>query len=174
VDECKPLDSGQRHRGGQGGGSGGSDGECTGCRRHRRRSRRLNRRAAAGRAHEARRALPRRRHRRRLRCPSIRARHLRQGLTLIHFSAQLKPCLIHTKHPTHPKYPLIPPYHGLHIPYAHPLSHENAQVELRSERVSAPDLRRRARTKRRPLRILPLPRVGLGPHAACARGGPPG
>ena len=26
----------------------------------------------------------------------------RQGLTLVHFSAQLEPCLTHTKHPTHP------------------------------------------------------------------------
>ena len=32
-----------------------------------------------------------------------------QGLTLVHFSAQLEPCLTHTKHPTHPKHPLTPP-----------------------------------------------------------------
>jgi len=33
----------------------------------------------------------------------------RQGLTLVHFSAQLEPRLTHTKHPTHPKHPLTPP-----------------------------------------------------------------
>ena len=33
----------------------------------------------------------------------------RQGLTLVHFSAQLEPCLTHTKHPTHPKQAPIPP-----------------------------------------------------------------
>jgi len=44
-----------------------------------------------------------------------------QGLTLIHFSAQLEPCLTHTKYPTHPKYPLTPPSDGLHNPYAQPL-----------------------------------------------------
>ncbi len=33
----------------------------------------------------------------------------KQGLTLVHFSAQLEPCLTHTKHPTHPKHPLTPP-----------------------------------------------------------------
>ena len=33
----------------------------------------------------------------------------RQGLTLVHFSAQLEPCPTHTKYPTHPKYPLRPP-----------------------------------------------------------------
>jgi len=38
-----------------------------------------------------------------------------QGLTLVHFSAQLEPCLTR-KHPTHPKYPLTPPSHGLHNP----------------------------------------------------------
>ena len=32
----------------------------------------------------------------------------RHGLTRVHFSAQLEPCLTR-KHPTHPKYPLIPP-----------------------------------------------------------------
>ena len=29
------------------------------------------------------------------------------------------------KHPTHPKHPLTPPGHGLHNPYAHPLSHND-------------------------------------------------
>jgi hypothetical protein len=48
---------------------------------------------------------------------------VRQGLTLVHFSAQLEPCLTHTKHPTHLKHPLTPPEHGLHNPYVHPLSH---------------------------------------------------
>jgi hypothetical protein len=33
----------------------------------------------------------------------------RQGLTLFNFSAQLEPCLTHTKHPTHLKHPLTPP-----------------------------------------------------------------
>jgi len=39
------------------------------------------------------------------------------------------------KHPAHPKHPRTPPWHGLHNPSAHPLSHKRAQVELRSERV---------------------------------------
>ena len=43
-----------------------------------------------------------------------------QGLTLVHFSAQLKPCLTHTKHPTHPKHPLTLPQHGLHNPLRTP------------------------------------------------------
>jgi len=30
-------------------------------------------------------------------------------LTLVHFSAQLEPCLTHTKHPTHHKHPLNTP-----------------------------------------------------------------
>ena len=50
----------------------------------------------------------------------------RQGLTLVHVSAQLEPCLTqentpHTLNP--PKHPLVPPESGLHHPYAHPLSH---------------------------------------------------
>jgi hypothetical protein len=44
--------------------------------------------------------------------------------TLVHCSAQLEPCLTHTKHPTHPLQPLTPPSHGLHNPYAHPLFHK--------------------------------------------------
>ena len=52
---------------------------------------------------------------------------LRQGLTHVHFSAQLEPCLTHTKHPTHPN-ALNTPEHPLNkgytTPYVHPLSHE--------------------------------------------------
>jgi hypothetical protein len=33
----------------------------------------------------------------------------RQRLTLVHFSAQLEPCLTHSKHFTHPKHPLTTP-----------------------------------------------------------------
>ena len=45
----------------------------------------------------------------------------RQGLTLVHFSAQLEPRLSQT-HPTQPKHPQTPTEHGLHNPYAHSLS----------------------------------------------------
>jgi len=47
-----------------------------------------------------------------------------QGLTLVHFLAQLEPCLTqeNTLH-GHPNNPLTPPEHGLHNPYAHPLSY---------------------------------------------------
>ena len=50
----------------------------------------------------------------------------RQGLTLVHFSAQLEPCLTQENTPhtlNTPKHPLVPPEYGLHHPYAHPLSH---------------------------------------------------
>jgi len=47
--------------------------------------------------------------------------HERQGLTLVHVSAQLELCLTHTKHPTHPTNPVTPPYHEPHNPYMHPL-----------------------------------------------------
>jgi hypothetical protein len=39
------------------------------------------------------------------------------------FSSTLAVCDAQ-KHPTHPKCPLTPPSHGLHNPYAHPLSHK--------------------------------------------------
>jgi hypothetical protein len=51
-----------------------------------------------------------------------------QGLTLLHLSAQLEPCLarLHTLHTLNtPWHPLTPPKHGLHNPYAHPLSHKS-------------------------------------------------
>jgi hypothetical protein len=32
-----------------------------------------------------------------------------QGLTLVHFSAQLEPCLTHKKNPPHLRHPLTPP-----------------------------------------------------------------
>jgi hypothetical protein len=47
----------------------------------------------------------------------------RQGLTLVHFSAQLELCLTqeHTLHTL--EHPLMTPYYGLHNPYVHLLSH---------------------------------------------------
>jgi len=42
-----------------------------------------------------------------------------QGLTLVRFSAQLEPCLTHEN----TLHTLNTPFHGLHDPYAHPLSH---------------------------------------------------
>jgi len=47
----------------------------------------------------------------------------RQGLKLVHFSAQLEPCLTQENTLYTLKHPLIPPFYGLHNPYAHPLSH---------------------------------------------------
>ena len=46
------------------------------------------------------------------------ARHCSQGLTLVHFSAQLEPCLTHThtKHPTHHKHPLTRATQSLRAP----------------------------------------------------------
>jgi len=56
----------------------------------------------------------------------LNARHApasRQGLTLVHFSAQLEPCLTHENRPTHPKHPLIHSLNtGYTTPYVHPLS----------------------------------------------------
>jgi len=58
-----------------------------------------------------------------------------QGLTLVHFSAQLEPCLTH-KNTLHT---LITPYHPLYTGYTTlkctPYPIQSAQVELRSERV---------------------------------------
>jgi hypothetical protein len=48
----------------------------------------------------------------------------RQGLTLVHFSAQLEPCVTQENTLHTLKHPPAPPYHGLHNPYAHPLSHK--------------------------------------------------
>ena len=45
-----------------------------------------------------------------------------QGLTLVHFSAQLEPCLTQAD-TLQTLNPLTPPLHGLHNPHAHPLSH---------------------------------------------------
>jgi len=64
-------------------------------------------------------------------------RHLArvQGLTLVHFSAQLEPCLTH-KSTLHT---LNTPYHRLNTGYTTPTRTpypiKSAQVELRSERV---------------------------------------
>jgi len=61
-----------------------------------------------------------------------------QGLTLVHFSAQLEPSLTHnnTLHTLHtPSDPLIT---GYTIPTRTPYPIQSAQVELRSERVQAP------------------------------------
>ena len=44
------------------------------------------------------------------------------GLTLVHFSAQLEPYLSQ-ENTLHTLSTLTPPKHGLHNPYAHPLSH---------------------------------------------------
>jgi len=52
-----------------------------------------------------------------------------QGLTLVHFSAQLEPCLTHTKHPTHPLDT------GYTTPTRTPYPIKSAQVERRSEGV---------------------------------------
>jgi len=61
-----------------------------------------------------------------------------QGLTLVHFSAQLEPCLTHknTPHTLHtPQHPLNT---GYTTPPRNPYAIKSAQVELRSERVRAP------------------------------------
>ena len=67
-----------------------------------------------------------------------------QGLTLVHFSAQLEPCarVCHQKTPCtpyDPKHPLTTLELGIHTPYAHPLLSQNiiqsAQVEMKSGRV---------------------------------------
>jgi hypothetical protein len=58
-----------------------------------------------------------------------------QGLTLLHFSAQLEPCLTHknTLHTLHtPSHPLNM---GYAIPTRTPYPIKSAPVELRSERV---------------------------------------
>jgi hypothetical protein len=58
-----------------------------------------------------------------------------QGLTLVHFSAQLEPCLKHkrTLHTLNtPQHPLNT---GYTTPRRTPYHVESAQVELRSERV---------------------------------------
>jgi len=64
-----------------------------------------------------------------------RGLHSSQGLTLVHFSAQLEPCLTH-KNPLHT---LNTPYHPLYTGYAIPTRTlypiKSAQVELKSERV---------------------------------------
>jgi len=64
------------------------------------------------------------------------AKHRRQGLTLVRFSAQLEPCLTHknTLHTlnTPPKHPLNT---GYTIPTRTPYPIKIAQVELRRERV---------------------------------------
>jgi len=58
-----------------------------------------------------------------------------QGLTLVHFSAQLEPCLTHKNTP----HTLYTPEHPLHTGYITPTRTpypiESAKVELRSERV---------------------------------------
>jgi len=64
--------------------------------------------------------------------PLSSQRTTRQGLTLVHFSAQLEPCLTHTNPPKHPKHPLNM---GYTTPKRTPYPIESAQVELRSERV---------------------------------------
>jgi hypothetical protein len=57
---------------------------------------------------------------------------VKQGLTLVHFSAQLEPCLTHTNtlHTIN-----IPLNMGCTIPTHTPYPIKSAQVELRSERV---------------------------------------
>jgi len=40
--------------------------------------------------------------------PPAEARAEQQGLTLVHHSAQLEPCLDTREHPTHPEHPLSP------------------------------------------------------------------
>ena len=57
-----------------------------------------------------------------------------QGLTLVHLSAQLEPCLT-IKHPTHPKYLKHAFNTGYTTPMRTPYPIQSAQVELRSERV---------------------------------------
>jgi hypothetical protein len=47
-----------------------------------------------------------------------------QGLTLVHFSAQLEPCLTHKNILHTLNTPYTPPYHGLRNRYAHPLSYK--------------------------------------------------
>jgi hypothetical protein len=60
----------------------------------------------------------------------------RQGITLVHFSAQLEPCLTHTKHPTpHPTHPQHPLNTSCTTPMRTPYLIKSAKVELRSERV---------------------------------------
>ena len=56
---------------------------------------------------------------------------LGQGLILVHFSAQLEPCLTQ-KHPRPPKHPLNT---GYTTPTRTPYPIKRAQVELSSERV---------------------------------------
>jgi len=57
--------------------------------------------------------------------PDVVVVAVRQGLTLAHFSAQLEPCLSQENTLYTLKHPLTPTEHGLHNPYAHPLSHAN-------------------------------------------------
>ena len=58
-----------------------------------------------------------------------------QGLTLVHFSAQLEPCLTHKKSLHTINTPEDPLNAGYTIPTCTPYPIKNAQVELRSERV---------------------------------------
>ena len=57
-----------------------------------------------------------------------------QGLTLVHFSAQIEPCVT-IEHPTHPNYPLIPLNTGYRTPTRTTYVVQNAQVELKSGQV---------------------------------------
>jgi len=56
----------------------------------------------------------------------------KQGLTLVHFSAQLEPCRTHTQHPTHPNHSLNTVYT---TPTQTPYPMKSTQVEPNSERV---------------------------------------
>jgi len=68
----------------------------------------------------------------------LRLMSSQQGLTLVHFSAQLEPCLTH-KNILHTLHTLNTPFNtGYTTPPSHPYPIKSAQIELRGECVRAP------------------------------------
>jgi hypothetical protein len=75
-----------------------------------------------------------------------------QRLTLVHFTAQLEPCLSQ-ENTLHTQHPLPPPEHGLHNPYAHPLSHTKRSSCAEKWTSVSPSLRRYKGSLRRQVQV---------------------